>query len=713
MNNLTRRDFLRVSVTTAGGLAIGFSLPALGGARPFNSSSSTAEINAWLVIEPDNSVIVRVAKAEMGQGVMTSLAMLVAEELEADFELVRVEYADVSRNVLNPDRYGSMKTAYSSSIADSRIMVQLAGAEARERLIKAAAETWVVPPEDCYADYGAVYRRRSSDSLEFGEVAALAASVNVANVRIKTPDEYDLMGLATNRLDTVYKVDGSAIFGMDIRLPEMAYACVAHCPVSDGTLRGSRFNAVRKMPGVLKFVRMDNAVAIIAETFWQAKSAIDAMPVFWDIGESQNAFSNTIKEEFFQAFSTEGEVMLESGDIVTLMDEAERTIESDYYVPYLAQAPMEPLNCTVHVQNDRVDVWLGHQDPEAVAEVVGRVTGKLRFDVHVHNCYLGGSFGRRRHLDFVEEAARIAMEIDRPVQMIWPREEEFRAGRHRPMAALRFKASFDVDKQLQAITNHAVIHSVAYDETGAADEIDLESVEGLIDHPYVFPAYQFSHTRKNTFMTSGHWRSGGHSINAYAMECFIDEMANAAGSEPIAYRRVLLGDQPDYLRVLDDLVQATDWYSRRLPRGQALGMAIHKSRGTICGMVAEVAVESGEAQVKKITVVVDCGHLVNPLSAEQQIESSVMFGLTATLYGKLTIENGRALEDNIDTYQIVQLAEAPEIEVNWSLSQGETWGGLGEPATALVAPAVCNALFRITGRRIRSLPVRDYYLQAR
>ncbi len=714
MKDLTRRDFLKVTTSAAGGLAIGFSLPAMAGSVPFRSSTSAAEINTWIVIEPDNSVILRLAKAELGQGVMTSMAMLIAEELEVEFEMIRVEYADVSRNILNPDRYGSMRTAYSSSIADNHIIVKMAGAEARERLVKAAAETWVVSPADCYADFGAVYRKTSRDSLTFGEVAALASSVSVANVKVKTPDEYDLMGLSMPRLDTPHKVDGTAIYSIDVRLPDMVYAAIVHCPVSGGTLRGSRFNAIRRMPGVLKDVRLDNAVAVIAETFWQAKTAIDAMPVFWDIDEaSQTAYSNTIKESFFDEFSTPGEVLMEEGDIINLMDAAERTIESDYFVPYLAQAPMEPLNCTVHVQESRVDVWVGHQDPEAVVAAVAKVSGKPDFDVHVHNCYVGGSFGRRRHTDFVEEATRIAMTIDRPVQMIWAREEEFRAGRHRPMAALRFKAGFDVDKQLLAMTNHAVVHSIAFDEGGSEDVVDPESIEGLIDHPYILPGYEFSHTRKNTFMTSGHWRSGGHSINAFALECFLDEMANAAGSEPVAYRRVLLGDQPDYLRVLDELVQSTDWYSRRLPRGQAMGMAIHKLRGTICAMVAEVGVQGGEAQVNKISVVIDCGHVVNPKLAEQQVESAIMYGLTATLYGKLTIEKGRVLEDNLDTYQSVLLAEAPEIDIKWSLSQGERWGGLGEPATALVAPAVCNALFKITGRRIRSLPVRDYYLQAR
>ncbi|MBO6555400.1 MAG: xanthine dehydrogenase family protein molybdopterin-binding subunit [Pseudomonadales bacterium] len=712
MSDFSRRDFLKVATSTAGGLMVGFPLLSMGVSKPYEAKQITArEINAWLVIEPDETVLIRIAKAEMGQGVMTSLPMFIADELEADWRKIKVEYADVNRSALRGQLYGDMTTRLSNSVSESRLMMHAAGAEARERLIKAAAETWGVRPEDCYADYGRVYQNSGAQSLGYGEVARLASEVSVANVKIKTPEFYSTLGLATPRLDVPAKVDGSAVFGIDVRVPDMVYATVLHNPVPGAGLQSMRFNAIRHMPGVIRALRLGDAIAIVAETFWQAKRAADMLPVYWKSNEGNKRFDDTIKREFFEKLPSPGEVMMRKGDINQLMDDAERSIESDYYVPYVAQAPLEPLNCTVHVQEERVDVWVGHQDPEGVMDVVAQLTGVSRYKVFVHNCFMGGSFGRRSHMDFVIEATRIAIQIGRPVQMIWTREEDMRAGGYRPMSAMRFKAGFDVEKNLTVITNHSVTHSIEYDQDKNATGVDEASVEGLVDHPYRFPAYSFSHSRLNTHLKSWWWRSGGHSINAFAMECFIDELAAAAEQDPLDYRKFLLRDEPDYLRVLDQLERKSLYRKRRPRRNTDVGMAIHKSYGTLVAVVAEVTVESnGGMRVDKLTAAVDCGNVANPMTAEEQVEGSLLFGLSATLYGKLTVEAGRILEDNLDTYEILRMEETPEVEIHWELSGGEHWGGLGEPATAVVAPAVCNALYKITGRRIRSLPVRDYYL---
>jgi isoquinoline 1-oxidoreductase beta subunit len=713
MTKISRRGFIKASVSAAGGLTLGFSLPVFSNARPFERTGLIgSELNAWLTIEPDDSILIRVAQAEMGQGVMTSLPMLIAEELEADWRTIKVEYADVNRQILGNGIFGRMNTRESDAVVKGRKQLQLAGAQARERLLKAAAEKWMVSPADCYADYGRIYRKASSDSFGYGELASLAAEVTVANVRIKTPEAFNILGLPTPRLDVPAKVDGSAIYSMDVRVPDMVYAAVIHCPVLGGRLQSLRFNAIRHLPGVLKAVRMESSVAVVAETFWQAKKAADQLPVFWNLGPGAKTFSDTIKRDFFEKFSEDGDVILEKGDAVTLMYHAGKTIESDYYVPYLAQAPLEPMNCTVQVQQDRVDVWVGHQNPEAVVDVVAKLTGEAPYDVYVHNCYLGGSFGRRSHTDFVEEATRIALETGTPVQMIWTREEEMRSGAYRPMSAMRFKAGFDIEKELVALTNHSVTHSISYDRDGEFSGVDESSVEGLRDHAYELPAYKFTHTRKNKHLSSWWWRSGGHSINAFGMECFIDEMAVAARKDPFEFRRSLLQSKPDHLEVLEKLEQQSRWKKAQLPKGTAQGMAIHESYGTICGQVAEVTVNSdGSVRVNKVTAVVDCGNLVNPMTAEEQIEGGILFGLTAALNGKLTIENGRVLEDNLDTYEIIRMAEAPEIDIHWITLSTEHWGGLGEPSTPVIAPAVCNALYKITGRRIRSLPIRDYYLQ--
>ncbi len=707
---MRRRDFLKASLSSAGGLMLSFNLPAA--TRPYQQSTAGAEINAWLTIDPDDTITIRVAQAEMGQGVFTSMPMIIAEELEADWGKVKAEYADMNRQIRSGGIYKRTVTEGSNAVRHSRPYLQQAGAEARERLIKAAAEKWVVSPEECYADYGRVYHRPTRRSVGYGEVAAAAANVNVAGVKIKTPDEFNNLGLPTKRLDGPAKVDGSAIYGIDVRVPDMVYAAVKHCPVLGGRVRSMRFNAVRNMSGVLQAVRMEHSVAVVAETFWEAKLAADKIPIYWDIGEAGKTFSDTFKREFFEEFSREGEVIEKKGDIVNLMDYAEKTIESDYYVPYLAHAAMEPINCTVHVQDDRVDVWVGHQAPEASIAVVSKLTGIAKENIYLHNCYLGGGFGRRSDTDFVEEATLIAMEVRRPVQMIWTREEDMKAGSYRPMSAMRFKAGFNLDKELVAFTNHSVTHSILYDNWGTED-VDPFSIESLVNHPYNFPAYKFTHTRKQTHLTSWWWRSVGHSINVYTRECFMDEMATAAGRDPLRYRRQLLEGQDEYLNVLDVLEQESGWGKRRFPRESAMGMAINKSHGTIIGVSAVVTVKDGSVKVDEVTAVVDCGNIVNPIGAEEQVEGGIIYGLSAAIYGKLTVENGVVLEDNLDTYEMLGMHEAPNIKIHWALSGGDHWGGLGEPSTPLIAPAVCNALFKITGRRIRSLPIKDYVLRVR
>ncbi len=710
---VSRRALIKSSATATGGLLLAFHLPSFSKARPFESYLESAEeINAWLTIGIDDTITIRVAQAEMGQGVFTSLPMIVAEELEADWRKVRAEYADVNRSIRQDRIYRMMDTGGSRAVRRSREYLQQAGAEARERLIKAAAEQWLVSPDECYADYGRIYHKGSGRSTNYGAVAADAAKVSVVGVRIKTPEEFELLGLPTPRLDVPAKVNGTATFGMDIRIPGMVYAAVAHCPVLGGEVRSLRFNTVRNQAGVLKSVRMKHSVAIVAEHYWQAKTAVEAMPVQWVLGPAGKTYSETFKREFVAELENEGTVLKESGNVAAAMDEAEKSFESDYVVPYLAHACMEPLNCTVHIQEDRVDVWLGTQFPESALAVTAEITGQSPENVYIHNCFLGCGFGRRSSTDYVEEAVHIAKEVGKPVQMIWSREEDMRSGYYRPMAAMRFKAGFDLDKNLIAYSNRSVTHSIRADHGGSSKKIDSSSVSGLVDMPYEVEHKKISHTAKNTHLTSWWWRSVGHSQNAYAMECFVDEMATSSRMDPFAFRRKHLADRPDLLDVLEVLEKKSNWGKKRLPRGTAQGIAIHESFGTICGQVAEVTVSgTGELKIDRIVSVLDCGNLVNPLTAEMQVESAIMFGLTAALYGKLTVENGVVLEDNLDTYRIAAMAEAPVIETHFALSGGDKWAGLGEPATPPVAPAVCNALYKITGRRIRILPIKDYMLR--
>ena len=413
------------------------------------------------------------------------------------------------------------------------------------------------------------------------------------------------------------------------------------------------------------------------------------------------------------ALHDSGYVLYESGNVAKMMDEAETTIESDYVAPYLSHACLEPMNCTVEFSDAGVDVWVGVQDPEAAVAAASEVSGLPAESVRLHNCFMGGGFGRRSQVDFVKEAVLIAKEVDKPVQMIWTREEDQRAGQYRPMSASRFKAGFDIDKNVVSYTNHSVVHSIASDRQPGVRGIDETSVEGLLDMPYRIDHKRISHTSRNTNLTSWYWRSRGHSQNAYAMECFVDEMAVAAKQNPLSYRRHLLRGKTEMTEVLDVLRDKADW-GRRLPPGSAQGVAIHESFGTVCGQVAEVTVsESGDLSVNRIVCVIDCGNLINPTTAEMQVESAIIFGLSAALFGKLTVENGIVLEDNYDSYHVIRMSDAPIIETHFALSGGDKWGGLGEPATPPVAPAVCNALYQITGRRIRALPIQDYLLTRR
>lgn len=709
MPELTRRGFIKSSLSAAGGLLISFHVPWVA-----RASTPPAEINAWLSIDPDGTITIRVAKAEMGQGVLSSLPMIVAEELEADWRTVRAEYADANRQVREDRVYGRMLTAGSSSVRQSMPYLRQAGAEARERLIKAAAERWAVSPAECYADYGSVRHRPTNRALTFGEVAADAAQLSVANVRTKDPRDFDLLGLPTPRLDVPSKVDGSALFSIDVRVPNMVYAAVVHCPVLGGKLRGFRFNAVRNRKGVRQAVRLETGVAIVADTWWQAKTAAEAMPVDWDIPrELEDFYSDTAQRAFIGALDQPGSVVVTEGDAERMMDEAEESIESDYSVPYLSHACMEPLNCTAHVQDDRVDVWVGVQDAESALRAAADVAGIAPEKVHLHNCLLGGGFGRRSHDDFIREAVEIAKAVRLPVQMIWSREEDSRAGRYRPMSAIRFKAGFDLSGSVIAYTNHSVTHSILaqLDPKQVADGVDRTSVEGLADMPYRVPNKLVTHTIRNTHLTTWFWRSVGHSQNAFAMECFVDEMATATNTDPIAFRKRYLADRPDMVRVLDELAEVANW-GKSMPGGTAQGVAIHECYGTICAEVAEVTVTgNGQAQVDRIVTVVDCGNLVNPMTAKEQIEGGVVFGLNAALFGKLTFENGELLETNFDRYRMIKQRDMPVLETHFALSRGDHWGGIGEPSTPPVAAAVCNAIYRITRRRIRSLPIADYYLQ--
>ena len=505
------------------------------------------------------------------------------------------------------------------------------------------------------------------------------------------------------------KVDGSAVFGIDVRVPGMVYATVRACPVWGGTLASVDPAPALAVRGVTQVIEQEDAVVVVADSFWHAKKGAAALDPRWDLGENADASSNAWLEQYRADVKTRGVVAEEHGDAYGALESAASRIEAAYDAPYIAHLAMEPLNTTVHIQADRVDVWCGAQNPESVLGVAAEVTGRDPEQVYVHNCFLGGGFGRRSMPDFARRAVHVALEVDAPVQVLWTREEDTATGQFRPQAAFHFEAAMDADGTPTAFLNRSATHSIL---AGLRPEtvdsgIDGSSIEGIAENPYDFGARQVEHHLKRTHVPVWFWRSVGHSQNCFAMESFVDEMAHAAGADPFAFRQRHLARRPDVRRVLEVAAQRADW-GRRLPEDMAQGIAVSESFGSICAQVAEVRVaRDGTLSVERVVSAIDCGNVVNPMTVEEQIESGIIYGLSAALWGRTDIEGGRATPLNFDRNRVVKMSEAPVMETHLALALGDKWGGIGEPGLPCIAPAVGNAIFAVTGKRVRSLPIMD------
>jgi len=716
-----RRDFLVATLTAAGGLAVGVNLPGIAGAAPLNgvpwddAVPDAGEVNAWIVIEPDDSVVIRVAKSEMGEGVLTSMPMIVAEELACDWTKVRAEYASAHRNLVEKGVYKSMLTGGSGAVRQSRVYLQQAGASARARLIAAAAKRWGVPDAECQAADSKITHAPTGRSVNYGAVAGDAAKIQLAaEPVIKTPDQYTLLGKPVARLDTKAKVDGTAAFGIDVRLPDMLYAAVVACPVPGGTVKSYDATAVLKLRGIHSVVPLANGVAVVADRFWRAQQAALAIPIEWNPGAGAGTNSAQFAADYRNALKTGPLQNAKNvGDAPKALTQGD-LVEALYEVPYLAHAQMEPLNCTVHLQADRLDIWMGTQAPDITTGLGAKLTGLKPEQVFVHNCFLGGGFGRRAINDELVHAIAVAKTVGQPVKLVWTREEDMRHGRYRPQAAIGFKASLGKDGMPMAIQAQTAVGSIMQSikpmlDFGAMMGPGVEplAVEGLVNMPYAIPNLKVDAILKNTHVPVMFWRSVGSSQNAFAVESFIDELAHKAGQDPYKFRRKLLEGKPEFLNVLDVLAEKSNW-SEKMPAGKGRGIAIHESFGTIVGEVVEVAVnQKGVVRCERVVAVVDCGHVVNPLTVAMQIESGVIYGLTAALYDEITVKDGAIEQGNFDSYRMVRMADAPRIETHLALSGGTKWGGIGEPGTPPIAPALCNAIFAATGKRVRVLPVKN------
>ena len=719
----SRRHFILTAVSAAGGLVVGIAAApdsaraATISKQPWNDNDRAPhELDAWIAIDPDDSILIRYQRSEMGQGSMTALPMIITEELQCDWSKVRIEYASSTRSVRENRVYGDMFSHGSMSVRQSQKKMQQVGASARERLIAAAAARWKVAASECVAAQSVVTHRPSGRTLRYGQLAADAAKVKlVEEPAIKTPAQFTFIPRPIPRVDLVHKTDGSAKFGMDAQIPDMVFAAINACPVPGGKLKSVDDSVLSNAPGIVRVVKLDNAVAVVATgTFWRAKRALSRLQPEWDVGAAGSVDSAQLSAQFRAALTQRMVSARNDGDVDRAMSGAVKTFDAIYETPYLSHSPMEPMNATVNLQPDRLDVWVGTQDAEAALGAAARVSGLKPEQVHIHNAFLGGGFGRRDANDEIAQAIAIAKVVKRPVKLIWTREEDTRQDRFRPHAVVGFKAATDADGMPIAWSMRVVTSSI-FKSVGIpfpADRAEPPAVDCLANNSYDVPNTRVELLIKDTHLPVWFYRAPGGNQHVFAIEGFLDEIASASGIDPYLMRRKLLKGKTDWLKVLDTAAEKGDW-GKPLPSGSGRGIAICSFTDSLCAQVAEVTVKpDGHLKVNRVTVALDTRHMVNPQTVAEQAEGSVIFGLSAALYGKITIKDGAAVQGNFDTYRMVRLADAPRIDVHLVPSGGDIWGGAGEPGVPPVAAAVANAIFAATGKRIRTLPIIDTDLSA-
>jgi isoquinoline 1-oxidoreductase beta subunit len=705
---LSRRSFLAGVSAVGGGLVLSLAVP-FGSVR---TAEEAPEITAWLLVGSDSSVVIRVARAEMGQGAQTGLAMLVAEELECDWSKVRTEFVSAEENLRRGRVWGDMSTGASRSIAASQSYLRQAGAIAREMLIAAAAEQWNVPAAECTARLGVITHRPSGRAVTFGAVAENAAKIAPpVEVTLKEPRDWTIVGTPRRRLDVLDKVTAQPVYAIDVRLPDMLYAAIAHCPVFGGVFQSADENAVRNMKGVHRVVRLRDAVAVVADSWWRAKQALEALPVVWDTRGNEQVSSASIRELTRAALDAEkSQIGRSDGDVAAGLASASRRVEAEYEVPFLAHATMEPQTCTAHVKNGRVDIWVPTQDATTALVTAAGAAGVSNDNVAVHGMMVGGGFGRRAAIqEFIGQAVLIAQDVGRPVKLVWSREEDIKHDYYRPSGMARLVAGLDDNGMPLALKIRLTGPSfVAALVPGfGMSFIDRSFLSGLADEmAYDVPNYLVDYVVHRSTVTLGVWRAINYTQNTFYKESFVDELAHVAGQDPYLYRRQLLRKNPKNLAVLDAAAKKADWFGP-LPPGVSRGIAVTEACGSFCAQVVEASVVKGDVRVHRVVSALDCGHVVNPLSLEMQTEGAVVFALTAALHGEITIKDGGVEQSNFDTYEMLRIADVPKVETVL-VPSGDFWGGAGEPPVPPVAPALCNAIFAATGHRIRSLPIKNH-----
>jgi isoquinoline 1-oxidoreductase subunit beta len=713
---LNRRSFVIGTAAVGTGLALGFDLP-FGGPTVVRAADGSPEVNAWVVIRPDDTVVIRIARSEMGQGTLTGLAQLVAEELECDWSKVTTEFPSPGENVARKRVWGEYSTGGSRGIRTSEDYVRKGGAAARIMLVQAAANEWKVPASECTVANGVITHTVTGKTTTYGKVAELAAKITPpTDVKLKDPKDWKIAGKGLKRLDTPDKVTGTTVYGIDMKLPGMLNAAIKDCPVTGGKLKSYDEAKIAGMKGVKKVVKVDDtAVAVIADTWWHAKTALDALPIVWDYGENAKVSSASIAKWLSEGLEGgPAYVGNSNGDVNAALAGAVKKVEAVYSYPYQNHACMEPLNAMALYTADKCEVWCGTQNGEAALAAVLEVAGLPADKCDVHKLMLGGGFGRRGQTDYVRQAVLIAKQMPgTPIKLLWSREEDMTHGRYHPITQCKMTAGFDADNNLTALHMRISGQSIQFTlrPAGLINGMDPSTFQGLnpkgeAAFGYSVPNLLIDHSMRNPHIIPGFWRGVNVNHNALYVECFMDELAHFVNQDPLEFRRKLMKDHPKNLAVLEAVAEKIGW-GKPAPQGIYRGLAHYNGFGSYVAAAAEISVTDGsKVKVHRIVAATDPGYAVNPAQIERQVAGSFVYGLTGLFYGGCTVKDGAIEQTNFDTYNSMRINEMPKVE-SIVMPSGGFWGGVGEPTICVAGPAVLNAYFAATGKRIRSVPLRD------
>jgi len=718
MPRIDRRAFLVTS--TATGLALGFHVPFADEAA---AQALPPEVNAWVVVRPDDTVIIRIARSEMGQGSETGLAQLVAEELECDWSKVRVEYPTPGQNVARKRIWGDFTSTGSRSIRESQEYVRKGGAAARAMLIQAAANEWKVPASECRAANSVITHGPTNRTTTFGKVADAAAKIEPpTDIKLKDPKDWKIAGKPVKRLDTHDKLIGKATYSIDMKVPGMLSAAIKASPVHGGKLKSFDAAKIENMKGVRKVVQVgDNAVAVIGDTWYQAKTALEALPIEWDAGQNGSVSTATIDELLKGGLDAETAfVGNKAGDAKAAIASAAKKVEAVYAFGYQAHACMEPLNATVLYTPDKCEVWTSSQNGEAALAAASEASGLPVSQCDVHKLLLGGGFGRRGRTDYVTQAVLVAKEMPgTPVKLLWTREEDMTQDSYHPTTQCRLTGALDANNNLTGlhmrISGQSILAKLAPSRLlpDGRDPVTFQGLnpggtEGVFG--YAIPNLLIDHAMRNPHVTPGFWRGVNNNQNSIYVECFMDELAHAAGQDPLEFRRKLMANHPKHLAVLNAVAERAGW-GKPAPQGVFRGLAQQMGYGSYVAACAEISLSNdGKLKLHRIVAGTDCGHAVNPAQIERQVNGSFVYGLSALLYGGITIKDGRVEQENFDSYNVMRIAEMPKVETI-IMPSGGFWGGVGEPTIFVAAPAVLNAIFAATGKRLRTFPLSEHNIR--